>query len=313
MGEHSDAPLTAVRAFDAVARLGGAAVAARELGVSPSAISHQLALLDAFMQQPLTRRQGRGLVLTDAGREYFRSVHAAFAVLRGATDQLREKKRSAQVRLGVIPLFARAWLFRNIHDFLAQNPDIDLNISYTHHSNYVSDSADLSVRFGEGRWKAYKAYRILPGVTAPFCSREFLIRNPDCARRPDLLPNHMIHDQDRDGWRNWLGRQNIEHRPSGGLLVEDGNLALQAALEGLGVALLRTALVSPFVDDGLLVRLFPDELDDGRDYYLCHLIEQPLSISESRFLNWIVRRCDGSQKAIEPMPATEFINRSFTP
>ncbi|UYO56182.1 LysR substrate-binding domain-containing protein [Rhodopseudomonas palustris] len=292
MIERGEPPLTSVRAFEAVARLGGATAAARELGVSPSAVSHQLAVLDDFMGQPLTRRQGRGLVLTDAGREYFRSVRAAFAVLRGATDQLREGSRSTKVRLGVIPLFARAWLFRHIQEFLDRNPDIDLSISYTHHRNYVSDSADLSVRFGEGSWKGYKAHRILSGAIAPYCSRAFLARHREAATDPKLLQNYaLIHDQDFGGWQQWWDLHHIDGEPGTGLLVEDGNLALQAALDGLGIALLRPSLVDAFVDEGGLSRLFDHQIEDGRDYYLCHLVEQPLSEAEGRLVSWIIDRC----------------------
>ncbi|KPF95350.1 LysR family transcriptional regulator [Rhodopseudomonas sp. AAP120] len=296
MSERDEPPLTSVRAFEAVARLGGATAAARELGVSPSAISHQLALLDDFMRQPLTRRQGRGLILTDAGREYFRSVRTAFAVLRGATDQLREGSRSTQVRLGVIPLFARAWLFRNMQEFLDQNPSIDLNVSYTHHRNYVSDSADLSVRFGDGNWKGYEAHRILSGAMAAFCSPAYLALHPDVATDPKLLQNYaLIHDQDRAGWQQWWDMHSVEGEPPNGLLVEDGNLALQAALEGLGIALLRPSLVDVFAREGRLLRLFDPVLEDGRDYYLCHLVEQPLSEAEGRLVRWIVDRCRHSR------------------
>ncbi len=245
------------------------------------------------MRHPLTERRGRGLVLTDAGREYFRSVRTAFAVLRGATAQFRDGKRSTHVRLGVIPLFARAWLFRNIGDFLCLNPDVDLNVSYAHHRNYVSDSADLSIRFGEGQWTGYTSYPILSGVTAPFCSPAFLALHPGLASESNLSPSGdlLIHDQDRDGWRSWFLRDGDDVGASGGLLVEDGNLALQAALEGLGIALLRPALVGRFVDEGVLTRLSVAEWADGRDYYLCHLSEQPLSDAEDRLLSWMLARC----------------------
>lgn len=293
MVERIEPPLTAIRAFEAVARLGGVTLAAGELGVSPSAVSHQLSLLDQFMQRPLTRREGRGLGLTDAGREYFRSVRAAFAVLRGATEQLREGVLSSQVQLGVIPLFARAWLFRHVQSFLDQYPDVELTVSYAHHRNYVSDSADLSVRFGDGRWRGYEAHRILSGAVAPYCSAGFCERYPDLLGQRSPLHDHaLIHDQDRHGWRQWLEAYGSDVSPVQGILVEDGNLALQAALDGLGIALLRPSLVDGLADDGRLVRLSPHELDDGRDYYLCHLSQQPLSGAEERLHRWIVQRCE---------------------
>lgn len=292
MAERAEPPLTAIRAFEAVARLGGVTLAARELHVSPSAISHQLSLLDQFVQQPLTRREGRGLGLTEAGREYFRSVRAAFSVLRGATEQLREGTLGAQVQLGVIPLFARTWLFRHVGTFLAANPDIELTVSYAHHRNYVSDSADLSVRFGEGLWRGYEAHRILSGAVAPYCSAGFAARHPDLLVEEDALQaGPLIHDQDRDGWRLWCEASGAEPSREQGILVEDGNLALQAALDGLGIALLRPSLVGVLAEEGQLVRLSQRELHDGRDYYLCHLSQHPLSGAETRLLRWIVRHC----------------------
>ncbi|WP_245513272.1 LysR substrate-binding domain-containing protein [Enterovirga rhinocerotis] len=290
--------MTAVRAFEAVARLGSATLAARELGVSPSAVSHQLALLDAFMEQPLTRRDGRGLALTEAGREYFRSVRTAFAVLRGATDQMRDGHRNAPVQLGVIPLFGRTWLFRHIGDFLGRNPDVELTVSYSHHRNYVSDSADLSVRFGDGQWKGYEAHRILSGAVAPFCSADLVARHPASLDQPMLLSTlPLVHDQDRNGWRLWFERHQSDRNPAPGLLVEDGNLALQAVLDGMGIALLRPSLVGALVDEGQLVRLSEEAMQDDRDYYLCHLSQQPLSGAEDRLLRWIIERCGADASA----------------
>ena len=100
-----DPPLRAVRAFEAVARLGGIGAAAKELAISPSAVSHQLKTLEAFLEMPLTERQGRTLILRDEGREYYRSIRAAFNVLRQATEQVRERSASRQVTISLIPLF----------------------------------------------------------------------------------------------------------------------------------------------------------------------------------------------------------------
>ena len=84
----NDPPLRAVRAFEAIARLGSVTLAAQELAISPSAVSHQLKVLEGYLQMPLTERQGRRLVLSQHGREYYRSIRAAFNVLRQATEHL---------------------------------------------------------------------------------------------------------------------------------------------------------------------------------------------------------------------------------
>lgn len=87
----NDPPLRAVRAFEAIARLGSVTLAAQELAISPSAVSHQLKVLEGYLQIPLTERQGRRLTLSQQGREYYRSIRAAFNVLRQATEHLVEQ------------------------------------------------------------------------------------------------------------------------------------------------------------------------------------------------------------------------------
>lgn len=290
-----DPPLTAVRTFEAVARLGSASAAALELGVSPSAVSHQLKLLDEFLQLQLTQRQGRGLILTTAGREYFRAVRTAFMALRGATEQLREGHGSTQVKLSTIPLFASGWLYPHLQAFLDQNADIDLDISYANHRNYFSDASALSVRFGRGQWKGYAVDRIVSGRCASYCSPAFLRRYPQCqASATNVVNFPLIHDEDRSGWNQWLADQHLPVSLRGGLLVEDGHLACGAACDGLGIALLRPPLVERAVQEGRLVRLFDREVYDGRDYYLCHRVDQPLSDGETRLRDWIVATVQAS-------------------
>lgn len=126
----NDPPLRAVRAFEAIARLGGISAAANELMISPSAVSHQLKTLEAFLQMPLTERQGRNLVLRSEGREYYRSIRSAFNVLRQATEHVREQSASRQVTISLIPLFGMGWFIPRLRGFLRENPDIDINVVY---------------------------------------------------------------------------------------------------------------------------------------------------------------------------------------
>ncbi|WP_051528881.1 helix-turn-helix domain-containing protein [Microvirgula aerodenitrificans] len=173
----NDPPLRALRTFEAFARLDTVTAAARELGITASAVSHQLRLLEEFLQTPLTERQGRKLVLTEAGGEYYRAIRSAFTLLRGATGQVLDSASTRQITLSVIPLFGLGWLVPRLPSFLAAHPGLDLNILYAHHRNYLSDAADLSVRFGSGQWRGYRSTRLLPGAAVPVCSREFLDRH----------------------------------------------------------------------------------------------------------------------------------------
>lgn len=294
-----DPPLRAVRAFEATARLGTMAAAAEKLDVSPSAISHQLALLEDFLQMPLFRRSGRCVQLTDAGRRYYRSVRSALAVLRDATEELRDGNAPAEIKLSCIPLFATGWLIPRLLEFTAANPDIAVNITYANHQNYYSDPADLSVRFGNGQFAGYDTTKIASGNVTPFCSAKFLENHGPFESPVGLLQCPLIHDEDRSGWERWIEKfadQPLASR-GGDLIVEDGQLATSAANAGLGIALLRRGLVETELRTGRLVQLFDCELDDGRHYFLCQRSEVSLSTPERRMSDWILSQASGSDLA----------------
>lgn len=285
----NDPPLRAARAFEAFARHGSVTAAARELDITPSAVSHQLQLLESFVQTPLTLREGRSLVLTDEGRDYYRSISAAFSVLRSATGVVRNRTALRQVTISLIPLFGIGWFIPRLHQFLAQNDDVDVNVLYAHHRNYLSDAADLSIRFGAGEWTGYESTRLLSGAVVPVCSTTLLGRRGQLKSPEDLLDMPLIHDEDRNAWVNWLQQAGVrKFTRASGTLFEDGQLTLAAAQSGLGVALLRAPLIQRELASGQLVQLFDDPLDDGRDYYLCRRSGAELPESALRLADWIL-------------------------
>jgi DNA-binding transcriptional LysR family regulator len=286
-----DPPLRALRAFEATARLGTMAAAAQELAISPSAVSHQLSFLEDFLRLALLKRLGRGVQLTDAGREYYRSVRAAFAVLRDATGKLRDHNAPMEARLSVIPLFATGWLIAELPNFISAHPNINVNITYANHQNYFSDAADLSVRFGDGHWNGYSSTRILSGSVVPVCSQAFLQRHGPF-ETADLLRQPLIHDQDRSGWSLWFESCGLASPPSrsGSAIFEDGQLAVSATLAGLGIALLRPPLIAGALSSGVLVQLDDHALDDGRHYFLCERIDGALTEPDLSLRNWLIAK-----------------------
>jgi len=286
----NDPPLRAVRTFEAFARHGGVNAAARELDVSASAISHQLRLLEEFLKQPLTFRQGRNLILTEEGREYYRAIRSAFAVLRSATDHVREKSATRQVTISLIPLFGINLFIPRLPEFLKGNPGLDINVTYANHRSYPSDAADISIRFGTGHWPGYHSERLISGAVTPYCSRDFLEKNGPIDTPQELAQMPLLHDEERGTWAQWLQAAEIRHPAAlNGLLFEDGQLALTATLTGLGCALLRAPLVAPYVASGELVKLFDLAVDDGREYYLCRRSDSELSREGLNLYSWLKR------------------------
>ena len=282
-----DPPLRAVRVFEAIARLGHLSQAAQELGISPSAVSHQLKLLETFLQKPLTERQGRRLILSQAGREYYRSIRAAFAVLRQATDDLLEQNYSHKVTISLIPLFGMSWFIPRLVRFRQQYPHIEINVMYANHSNYLSDASDLSIRFGNGQWNGYRAEKLISGKMVPVASKDFL-RNRGYIDTPAILgQTPLLHDEERITWQKWFTEQNVKHFRCDGPLFEDGLLTLAATRAGLGCALMREPMISSYLKSGELVKLFNHEIDDGRDYYLCTRQDMELSEEGKLLQQWL--------------------------
>lgn len=294
----NDPPLRAVRAFEAIARLGSISAAARELAISPSAVSHQLKTLEAFLQMPLTERQGRRLILRNEGREYYRSIRSAFNVLRQATEHVREQSASRQVTISLIPLFGMGWFIPRLRGFLRENPDIDINVVYANHRNYFSDAADISIRFGMGQWPGYHSEKLMSGKMIPVCSRGFMQLHGVLDTPDQLAPLPLLHDEERNTWMQWFQLAEVK-RPlrSTGPMFEDGLLTLAAVQAGLGCALMREPLIETYLQRGELVKLFDLPIDDGRDYYLCVRQDTELSQEGQELQQWLKREAAASTAA----------------
>lgn len=286
----NDPPLRAVRTFEAFARHGGVNAAARELGISASAISHQLRLLEEFLGQALTARQGRNLILTDDGREYYRAIRSAFAVLRSATEHVREQSATRQITISLIPMFGINLFIPRLGEFLSENPGVDVNVTYANHRSYPSDAADISIRFGTGHWPGYHSEPLMSGAVTAWCSAVFLEQHGPIDTPDALASLPLVHDEERGTWGQWLQSAGVRHPGAlQGLLFEDGQLALTAALTGLGCVLLREPLITPLRERGELVRLFDHSLDDGRAYYLCRRADGELSREGLNLYSWLRR------------------------
>ncbi|HDR2832795.1 TPA: LysR family transcriptional regulator [Enterobacter mori] len=295
----NDPPLRAVRAFEAIARLGSVTLAGQELDISPSAVSHQLKVLEAYLQMPLTERQGRRLILSQQGRDYYRSIRAAFNVLRQATEHLVEQAQTRQVTISLIPLFGMGWFIPRLPTFMRANPQTEINVVYANHRNYLSDASDMSIRFGNGQWAGYQSEKLISGQMVPVCSRAFLRIHGHIDTPDQLLQMPLLHDEERSTWPQWFMQQGVK-RPvrRSGPMFEDGLLTLAGVQAGLGCALMREPLIAPYLESGELVKIFDLPIDDGRDYYLCVRTDSDMTEDGKLLQNWL-RRAAGSEQSLE--------------
>lgn len=263
-------PIAGLRCFEAFARLGDIAQAARELGVTPSAVSHQLRGLEQLLGARLTERQGRRLILTSEGRRYFEAVSPAFIMLKRATQQVRGNRLPQRVTVSALPLIANGWLLPRLGRFMALHPEVEIQVQYARYRNYSSDAADLSIRFGHGDWPGYASEVLLDGTAYPVASAAFTCRHGPFLTAAEIGLAPLIHDGGTEQWAAWLSA--VGQRPSApprGMVCEDGLLTRTAMLADLGVALTRPALIEDEMRSGLLVQLSDQGIADGQDYHLC--------------------------------------------
>lgn len=283
-------PLRALHAFEAAARHLSFARAADELGVTPAAISQQIKQLEDVLGTPLFHRGAR-LSLTRSAALAAGEISDAFDRLAAAVGRLAPEGPSRPLVVSAPPAFASRWLVPRLARFQAANPDIDLHLSATQRLvNLEREGVDVAIRYGSGRYPGLLVERLrleeVVAVAAPRLAEG--LREPADLTRATLLVNEFMGwDPDFPTWPRWLAEMGV---PGGGALrlrpFGDASLVVEAALAGLGAALVWRTLVSAELADGRLAALFP-----GRPlasaYHLVCLPDRAATASIRAFRDWI--------------------------
>lgn len=266
-------PLNALRAFEAAARHLSFARAAEELNLTPSAISHQIKALEEQVGVKLFERRGRNVGLTDTGGRYYPALRQAFDQMNDATEELKQSDKFGALTINVLPTFAIRWLLPQLNDFQTRFPEIEVRITTSvNNIDFRQTDADAAVRFGNGTWPGLKARLLMTEEIAPVCSPAFLAKGPGLKTPADLKHYPLLHDINRpDTWRLWLnavGEKTID--PERGLKLETTNLAVQGALQGLGIVCANPYMVARELESGQLIEPFEYHLPVANGYYLVY-------------------------------------------
>ena len=265
-------PLNAIRAFEAAARHLSFTRAADELAVTQAAISHQVKALEEWLGVKLFRRLNRALLLTDAGQAYLPPPREAFDQLAGATGRLRADDSRGVLTITTLPSIAARWLVPRLGRFREAHPDIDLRIDASQHlTDFAREDVDVALRYGGGAWDGMRAERLMTEDFVPVCSPR-LLEGAHPLRSPEDLRHHtLLHDDNRNDWTMWFLAAGIEDGDSTrGPAFSDSSLVLQAAAEGQGVALGRSALAATDLAAGRLVKPFDISLPASWAYYVVY-------------------------------------------
>jgi LysR family glycine cleavage system transcriptional activator len=268
-------PLTALRAFEAAARLSSFTKAARELNVTPAAVSHQIRGLEKFLGVTLFRRTTRRLVLTEQGRQAADYFREGFERLSRGVNLLRADAGGGSLTISVTTAFATRWLVPRLGRFARRCPDIDLKFrAGSQPVDFDHDDVDVAIRIGRTGIAGAIAIPLFGECVAPIASAAFIrqhaVRRPaDLARVPLLHDDSMRRVGRPPGWTEWFRAASLPGaEPAGGMHFDDGHLVLQAAAAGRGVALGRLAYALDDLDARRLKIPFGPVLEMDLKYYL---------------------------------------------
>lgn len=277
-------PLNNLRAFEAAARHLSFTNAAIELRVTPAALSQQVKALEDRLGFPLFSRLPRGLALTDEGRAMLPVLTRSFDEIALLLERLAGSTE-AVLSVGVVGTFAVAWLLPRLDGFRAAHPEIDVRVSTNNNRvDIAEEGLDFAIRFGDGAWHGTEAERVMAAPVSPLCAPAIAAR---LSQPEDLLGETLLRSYRVDDWACWFAAAGLKAPVLRGPMFDSSQLMADAAIEGLGVALVPHGLFAAELDGGRLVRPFAIEADIGA-YWLTRLKSKPLSPEMEAFRAWLL-------------------------
>ncbi|MEM7430265.1 MAG: LysR family transcriptional regulator, partial [Pseudomonadota bacterium] len=204
-------PLAALRTFELVARTLSFKRAAAELGLSPTAVSHQIRKLEDALGEAVFERRVRQVELTPKGRELAEAVAPAFETIQQAVEKFTRPGRRAMVTLAAGPLFTSRWLVPRLDAFWTAFPDIDLRLQHSPLPVYRQlTDVDLAIAWGDGDWTGMQADLLLRVEVSPVLSPDLVPEALPLRKPADVLQLPLLHQRSTAPWREWLGAAGVE-------------------------------------------------------------------------------------------------------
>ena len=312
MDENELPPLNAIRAFEAAARRGSFVEAAKDLHVTHWAIGKQIRHLEDWLGVPLFERRARGVALTDHGADLLTDVSAALSRLTSATSRLREprsaRRVSGVVRVNVLSSFALRWLLPRLSRFQESYSSVEVKISTTSRKlRYVGTAFDIGIRSGVEHGSGIHCETLMPDRRLPVCSPRIL-RDRPVETAHDLRRHVLLHSTTtRSAWPQWFSAAGVSGlAPIRHLELDHVYLQLQAAVDGLGIALGSLHLIEADIAAGRLVCPIAAPELRADDYQLVIRDDRLRDPAIEAFRSWILAA------AKEPLPSIETLLRVCT-
>ncbi|WP_028535662.1 LysR substrate-binding domain-containing protein [Paludibacterium yongneupense] len=278
-------PLSALRSFEAVARLGSVTLAATELHVTHSAISQQIKQLEEMLGVVLLLREGRGLRLSEDGRLYALQIRLGLAELTEATRLVQARPREGELVIAVLPSFGANWLLPRLPRFHARFPSYRLSLRASLDIQDLRQGlVDVGVRMGQGNWEGLQQKKLfddeLVMVASPTFNHGRLPRTPT-----EVVAAPAVRTP--ESWLAWCQAAGVAEPAHAALWINDSNLVLEAAKLGQGVALERRSIVQASLDNGSLCQLTDITVPYAHPHWLVWPQRESAQIKRNDFIQWI--------------------------
>jgi len=260
---------SALMAFEAVARLGSFSLAAHELMLSQSAVSKQVKLLEEQLQVKLLEREHQPIGLSSAGRRYAPEIKEALSQIAQASLAVSTNPHGGTLKLAILPTFGTRWLAPRLPDFLSEFPGITVNlVTQLRPFDFHQEQLDAAIHVGDGNWPGTQSLFLMHETVIPACSAELAERFQfECASQ--LIDAGLLHLATRpQAWNRWLSAHEGEFESSPGMVFDQFATVAQAAIAGLGVALLPPFLIQRELQEGSLVPALPLPQQSAESYFL---------------------------------------------
>ncbi len=291
-------PFASVRVFEAAARHCSFKKAAKELTLTPSAISHQVKSLEDFFGHMLFYRRRSSLELTAAGEEYLQELTKILDHLEIATERVLALHEKSGLTIHLFPSLASTWLVARISSLRTEHPDINVRIVTSHEPlDFKFSEVDFAIQYlrkrdvGKIVKPGFHADLLFDETMIPVCSKEYIDTAGSVNETSDILNNSLILcETGFDEWQQWCSAVGIVYsEPPQRTYVDSRALALRAAVDGLGIAMGRTPFHDDYVAKERLVTPFPFELVTGYAYYLIYSKRKAQMLSMRKCRNWLLK------------------------
>jgi LysR family glycine cleavage system transcriptional activator len=289
-------PMTALRALESFERTGNVTQTGLELGVSQSAVSRQLKLLEDYLDSPLFTRDQKSIRLTPAARDYCTQVRAALEQIGTASLRLKANPAGGQLNIAMLPAFGVRWLAPKLPDFVASHPEVTVNLSTRLKAfDFAAEPFHGAIHFGQKDWSGVAYQELMREYVVPVASRKMAgsLRGDNLS---DIFSLPLLHlDTRPDAWERWAQALGEEIECPVGMLFDQFASMIQAAIHGMGAGLLPTYLVENELEDGRLVALWSDRSTSIGTYYFVWPKDEPSYQPRELFVSWLRKIHEGSR------------------